>query len=70
MRRYAAGDRVTHEQYGDGTVTSVNERHTRIQFDSHGLRTFVSSLVILSPAASAAPVKAGPLRAKSPPRRS
>ena len=54
---YSAGDRVTHTQYGDGTVESANEYHTRITFDAHGLRTFVSSRVVLAPSSSPKPVK-------------
>jgi hypothetical protein len=54
---HSAGDRVTHTQYGDGTVESVNEYHTRIVFDGHGVRTFVSSRVVLSPSSTPAPVK-------------
>jgi hypothetical protein len=57
MTAYEPGDRVTHVQYGDGTVASVNEYHTRIRFDAHGLHTFVSSRVVLTPSATAAPVK-------------
>lgn len=57
MRLHATGDRVTHTHYGDGTVTSVNEYHTRIDFDAHGPRTFVSSRVVLTASATAAPVK-------------
>ena len=54
---YATGDRVTHVQYGDGTVVSTNEYHTVIDFDAHGLRTFSSPRVVLSTASTAAPPK-------------
>jgi hypothetical protein len=57
MRAFASGDRVTHSQYGDGTIESVNEFHTKITFDAHGSRTFQSSRVVLTRATSAAPVK-------------
>jgi hypothetical protein len=57
MRPFTTGDRVTHSQYGDGTIDSVNEFHTKITFDEHGLRTFQSSRVVLTKASSAAPVK-------------
>lgn len=57
MRAFAAGDRVAHTQYGDGTVISIDEFHTRIQFDAHGLRTFVSSRVDLSASDTLAPAK-------------
>lgn len=64
MRAYAPGDRVTHSQYGDGTVTAVNQYHTRITFDVDGLRTFLSDRVVLTPSATGAPVKAAAPRRK------
>ena len=54
---YAPGDRVTHSQYGDGTLVSSNEYHTVIEFDGHGVRTFSSPRVVLTAASTAAPVK-------------
>ena len=54
---YAPGDRVTHEQYGDGTLLSTNEYHTVIEFDAHGKRTFQSSRVLLTASSTPAPVK-------------
>ena len=62
MTSYKDGDRVTHTQYGDGTVTSVDEYHTKIKFDEHGPRTFVSSRVVLAPSSTPAP--AAPARAR------
>lgn len=67
---YSAGDRVNHTQYGDGTVESANEYHTRIAFDGHGLRTFVSSRVMLSPSTTSAPVKPVRTRRRRPRGRS
>ena len=57
MSQYAVGDRVTQSQYGDGTVSSVNSIHTKIDFDLHGVRTFLSERVVLTAATTAAPVK-------------
>jgi hypothetical protein len=51
------GDRVTQPQYGDGTVTAANDRHTIIDFDDHGSRTFITVLVQLQRASTIAPVK-------------
>jgi len=59
------GDRVVHPQYGDGTVQSVNEYHTVIDFDAHGKRTFVSPRVVLTESQVPAPAK--PVRAKRAP---
>jgi hypothetical protein len=65
MSPYSTGDRVTHSQYGHGTVDSVNEYHTRITFDDHGLRTFVSSRVVLARSATPAPVKPASTRRRA-----
>lgn len=54
---YATGDRVTHAQYGDGTLISSNEFHTVINFDAHGRRTFSSPLVVLAASSTPEPVK-------------
>lgn len=64
MRAFTSGDRVTHSQYGDGTIDSVNEFHTKIAFDEHGLRTFQSSRVVLTRATSTAPAKPASTRRK------
>jgi hypothetical protein len=70
MLKYTPGDRVTHTQYGDGTLNSVNEYHTVIDFDAHGVRTFSSPRVSLAPSSTPAPVKptkpARRARAKAP----
>ena len=57
-----SGDRVSHMQYGHGTLNSLNEYHTVIDFDAHGTRTFVSSRVVLTDSMEPAPVK--PTRAR------
>jgi hypothetical protein len=57
MAQYVIGDRVTQSQYGDGTVSSVNSIHTKIDFDLHGVRTFLSDRVVLTAATTPAPVK-------------
>jgi hypothetical protein len=64
MTGYTAGDRVSHSTYGDGTIVSVNEYHTRISFDAEGERTFVSSRVVLAPSQTPAPVVATKTRRK------
>lgn len=54
---YATGNRVVHANYGDGTVTAVNEYHTVVDFDAHGSRTFATPLVQLQPSAVPPPPK-------------
>jgi hypothetical protein len=57
MLKYTAGDRVAHSHYGDGTINSVNEYHTVIDFDAHGVRTFSSPRVVLSASSTPPPVR-------------
>lgn len=57
MAGYSAGDRVAHLQYGDGTITRVDQYHTVIEFDAHGTRTFSSPMVVLTAASTSAPDK-------------
>lgn len=55
MRIFAVGNRVVQPQYGSGTITSANDRHTVIDFDNHGIRTFVTPMVKLEPTTEPAP---------------
>jgi hypothetical protein len=57
MAMYAIGDRVMQPQYGPGTITNVNEYHTVIDFDEHGVRTFATRLVVLERTKTPAPVR-------------
>jgi hypothetical protein len=38
------GQTIRHEQYGLGTVTESNGERTTIDFDSHGVKKFVTSI--------------------------
>lgn len=58
MRIYGKGARVAQPNYGPGTITDANAHHTVIDFDQHGLRTFVTSLVTLAPTSEPAPERA------------
>ena len=55
MKGFDKGDRVVHQQYGAGTLTEVNEYHTVIDFDEHGVRKFVTSIVTLEKTTIPAP---------------
>ena len=65
MRLYATGARVSQANYGDGTVTSADEHHTRSEFDEHGPRTFSTVRVSLTPSTSLAPVKVAKTRKRA-----
>ena len=47
MAAFTTGDRVLQASYGLGTVMSSNERHIVIDFDDHGIHTFVTTVVRL-----------------------
>ncbi len=65
MQLYPKGHRVQQASYGVGTVTASDARHTVIDFDEHGVRTFSTPLVTLQPSDTAAPAAAtGRARAK------
>jgi hypothetical protein len=49
------GDRVSHGQYGLGTITEVDVHHTVIDFDEHGVRRFVTGIVVLDRSSTPAP---------------
>jgi hypothetical protein len=63
VKIYAKGDRVSQAQYGPGTITDANAMHTVIDFDQHGVRRFVTSLVVLETTTEPAPVRAKAKRA-------
>jgi hypothetical protein len=58
MRLFTNGNRVTQAQYGPGTIVSTDERYTVIEFDEHGQRKFVTTMVTLEATNAPAPAKA------------
>jgi hypothetical protein len=57
VRTYAIGDRVSQPQYGNGTIRLVDEHHTVIDFDDHGLRRFATAMVKLERSSTVEPEK-------------
>jgi hypothetical protein len=57
VRGYAIGDRVSQPQYGNGTIRLVDEHHTVIEFDEHGLRRFATAMVKLERSSTLEPEK-------------
>ena len=68
MKLHTIGARVAQLSYGAGTVTLANESHTVIDFDEHGLRTFVTRMVQLEPSNTVAPERPKRARRKTGPR--
>jgi hypothetical protein len=63
MKRFEVGARVVEPTYGLGSVIAVEDAYTRVQFDEHGVKKFLTSMSKLEP--SDEPVPAG-LRSSKP----
>ena len=63
MKRFDVGARVVEPTYGLGSVVAVEDAYTRVQFDEHGIKKFLTSMSRLEP--SDEPVPAG-LRSGKP----
>jgi hypothetical protein len=57
MKMFEVGDRVVQPVYGAGTVTAADARHTVIDFDLHGVRRFVTTMVTLTSTNEPAPAR-------------
>lgn len=66
MKRFEVGARVVEPTYGLGSVVAVEDAYTRVQFDEHGIKKFLTSMSKLEP--SDEPVPAG-LRGGAKPRK-
>ena len=64
MKVLAEGLYVKHFQYGCGVVTESNEDRTSIDFDQHGLKKFVTSMMVVEPAEGTPPKRPGSRRRK------
>lgn len=64
MKVLAEGLYVKHFQYGCGVVTASNEERTSIDFDLHGLKKFVTSMMVVEPAEGTPPKRPGGRRRK------
>jgi hypothetical protein len=57
MKRFEVGARVVEPTYGLGSVVAVEDAYTRVQFDEHGVKKFLTSMSKLEP--SDEPMPAG-----------
>jgi hypothetical protein len=58
------GQYIKHFQYGCGVITESNEQRTSIDFDIHGMKKFVTSLMVVDPAEGAPPKRSRRKRSK------
>src|SRR3954447_9276632 len=67
MKRFDVGARVVEPTYGLGSVVAVEDAYTRVQFDEHGVKKFLTSMSHLEPSHEPVPARpaggAGPRRA-------
>jgi hypothetical protein len=70
MKRFDVGARVTEPTYGLGSVVAVEDNYTRVQFDEHGMKKFLTAMSRLEPSDEPAPPGLkGKVRKKRAPRK-
>lgn len=57
MKALEKGDYIKHFQYGLGVVTESNSEHTDIDFDLHGMKKFVTTIMVVEPAEGTPPAR-------------
>ena len=62
MKALEEGLYIRHFQYGCGVVTQSDVERTTIDFDAHGLKKFVTSLMVVEPAEGTPPKRSGSKR--------
>jgi hypothetical protein len=70
MKRFDVGARVVEPTYGLGSVVAVEDNYTRVQFDEHGMKKFLTAMSRLEPSDEPAPPGLkGKVRKKRAPRK-
>ena len=64
MKALAEGRYIKHFQYGLGVVTDSDAERTSIDFDLHGLKKFVTSMMVVEPAEGTPPRRSRSKRKK------
>jgi hypothetical protein len=64
MKRFEVGARVVEPTYGLGSVVAVEDAYTRVQFDDHGVKKFLTSMSKLEPSDEPAPAGARGVKAR------
>ena len=55
MKGLAEGQYIKHFQYGCGVITETDAERTTIDFDAHGIKKFVTSIMVVEPAEGTPP---------------
>ena len=64
MKALPEGLYVKHFQYGCGVITESDNERTSIDFDLHGMKKFVTSIMVVEPAEGTPPKRARTKRRK------
>lgn len=64
MRALPEGQYIKHFQYGLGVITQSDNERTSIDFDLHGMKKFVTSLMVVEPAEGTPPKRSRSKRRK------
>jgi hypothetical protein len=55
LQSFSAGHYIKHFQYGCGLITESDSNRTTIDFDTHGIKKFVTSLMVVEAAEGVPP---------------
>jgi hypothetical protein len=64
MKALVEGQYIKHFQYGNGVITESNDDRTSIDFDLHGMKKFVTSIMVVEPAEGEPPKRSRGKRRK------
>ncbi|MBZ5661852.1 MAG: hypothetical protein LAO08_15725 [Acidobacteriia bacterium] len=64
MKALAEGLYIKHFQYGLGVITDSDSERTSIDFDLHGMKKFVTSMMVVEPAEGTPPKRSRAKRKK------
>jgi len=64
VKALAEGLYIKHFQYGCGVVTQSDVERTTIDFDTHGVKKFVTSMMVVEPVEGVPPKRSGSRRSK------
>lgn len=65
MKALQKGDYIKHFQYGFGVVTESDAEHTDIDFDLHGMKKFVTTIMVVEHAEGTPPPRRKKTRQKA-----
>jgi hypothetical protein len=55
MKLVSQGQYIKHFQYGCGVITETDSERTTIDFDLHGIKKFVTNMMVIEPAEGTPP---------------